>query len=597
MAASAGSCQNSTLNAYTYDLAGNRLALAHVVESTTNTTAYTYDDLNRLRTAVPNTPAGVPGTNTYLYDLNGNRTYKLFASVTNILLDTKTNIISGGVTNTVPTTITNTFAVVATNSYAYDVNNRLRSVLQDRVSFHIDYGLLLVTPTNEPVTAFEASYDYRTRRLLKTESTGAGLSSTNRTYFRYDGGDSFQEWSGTTNLALKVEFVRGSGLGGGIGSILYSDRSAASGPVEYFTCDALGSTVALTLYDGSVHATDLYEAFGNIASSTGSSDNNRLSHTKERDFNIGLDNHGERYFDPEIGRYISRDPIGYGDGMNVYLYVHNNPINQIDPQGLWAEDLVLGIPSLAIGSVSLWQNIKAGNVGAALLDTVGIVADAGAIALPGVPGGVGLGIKAGRAANAARKTIKAAQQADRVINTVQAGEGAIESAQEGDDLGVVRGTALSLLGTKSLTPGKPGKLGAVADEGQDAVNAAQKESKALVGKSGEGVKDASRSADELSKAGRTGKQEKLRELANDPNTSSADRGWIKNEERQIKTGNRDTIRNPPGKDLAHERGREAAKGYSYEHSNLQDRALHRTQHKFDDFGRANKERPITSQDK
>lgn len=59
----------------------------------------------------------------------------------------------------------------------------------------------------------------------------------------------------------------------------------------------------------------------------------------------------------------------------------------------------------------------------------------------------------------------------------------------------------------------------------------------------------------------------------------------------IERGMRATIRNPPGKDLAHERGREADKGYSYEHSNLQDRDLHRLQHKHDDFGRANKERP------
>ncbi|MCE0484981.1 MAG: polymorphic toxin type 8 domain-containing protein [Methylacidiphilales bacterium] len=94
-------------------------------------------------------------------------------------------------------------------------------------------------------------------------------------------------------------------------------------------------------------------------------------------------------------------------------------------------------------------------------------------------------------------------------------------------------------------------------------------------------------------AGRTGKQARLKEVANDPKASSADRGWIKNEQRQVKNGNRDTIRNPPGKDLAHERGREAAKGYSYKHSNLQDRDLHRTQHKYDDQGRANKERPVT----
>jgi hypothetical protein len=92
--------------------------------------------------------------------------------------------------------------------------------------------------------------------------------------------------------------------------------------------------------------------------------------------------------------------------------------------------------------------------------------------------------------------------------------------------------------------------------------------------------------------GRAGRQERLAGIATDEAASSADRGWIKNELRQIEHGNRDTIRNPPGKDLAHERGREAAKGYSYEHSNLQSRDLHKTQHKFDDFGRANKERPV-----
>lgn len=95
-----------------------------------------------------------------------------------------------------------------------------------------------------------------------------------------------------------------------------------------------------------------------------------------------------------------------------------------------------------------------------------------------------------------------------------------------------------------------------------------------------------------SKAGRVGKQGRLRELADDPKVSSADSGWIKQDMNAIERGKRRTIRNPPGKDLAHERGREVAKGFGYEHSNLQDKDLHRLQHKYDDFGRKNQVRPL-----
>jgi RHS repeat-associated protein len=95
-----------------------------------------------------------------------------------------------------------------------------------------------------------------------------------------------------------------------------------------------------------------------------------------------------------------------------------------------------------------------------------------------------------------------------------------------------------------------------------------------------------------SDVGRAGRQARLRELASDDKLGSTDRGWIKQELNSIDRGQRSSIRNPPGKDLAHERGREAAKGYDFRHSNLQDRDLHRLQHKFDDFGRANVERPL-----
>ncbi|SEW25316.1 RHS repeat-associated core domain-containing protein [Chryseobacterium wanjuense] len=95
-----------------------------------------------------------------------------------------------------------------------------------------------------------------------------------------------------------------------------------------------------------------------------------------------------------------------------------------------------------------------------------------------------------------------------------------------------------------------------------------------------------------SNKGRSGKQARLRELSTDPKLGKADKGWLKSDINKVTKGKRTTIRNPPGKDLAHERGREAAKGYSYEYSNLQDRVLHRRQHKYDNGGRKNKERPV-----
>ena len=176
-------------------------------------------------------------------------------------------------------------------------------------------------------TIFTTAYDARTRRLGKTE----GAAST---IFRYDGGTNFQERN--TSGQTITELVRAGGLGGGIGSILYSDKTMAPTPGEWegFLYNAIGSTTLVTDSTGTPTQRNLYEAFGETVIQDGESENNRLRNTKERDASIGLDNDGFRYYDPSSGRYVQRDPIGYGDGLNVYAHVTNNPVNNVDPLGL-----------------------------------------------------------------------------------------------------------------------------------------------------------------------------------------------------------------------------------------------------------------------
>jgi RHS repeat-associated protein len=264
-------------NTYEYDLAGNRTKLTNVNGATTTVTTATYDVLNRL---LSSTKSGV-GT-TYTYDLNGNQ---------------KTQV-TGGTTHT----------------FTWDVHNRLLNVTQGTGS----------------AVSLAATYDYRTRRET-TAVNGAAVR-----FFRYDQGVSFHELIAG---ALQVEFLRGPDMGGGIGSILYSDRTMAGGIEETFAYNpAVGHVTALTNSTGAAVDSDRFDAFGNIVGAAfGSSLNNRLANTKERTVigSLALDNHGFRYYNPVTGRYLNRDPLGYADGMNPYLYVHNNPINSIDPLGLW----------------------------------------------------------------------------------------------------------------------------------------------------------------------------------------------------------------------------------------------------------------------
>ena len=55
-----------------------------------------------------------------------------------------------------------------------------------------------------------------------------------------------------------------------------------------------------------------------------------------------------RYYNPELGRYMEPDPIGLEGGLNVYNYVAGNPVDNVDPSGLCLGPLVIGCYELAV---------------------------------------------------------------------------------------------------------------------------------------------------------------------------------------------------------------------------------------------------------
>ncbi|MCB9300535.1 MAG: hypothetical protein H6566_07795 [Lewinellaceae bacterium] len=59
----------------------------------------------------------------------------------------------------------------------------------------------------------------------------------------------------------------------------------------------------------------------------------------ERDEETGLEYHSARYYLPWLGRWCSADPIGVGDGVNVYEYSKSSPINNYDKNGMQTNEL------------------------------------------------------------------------------------------------------------------------------------------------------------------------------------------------------------------------------------------------------------------
>ena len=112
--------------------------------------------------------------------------------------------------------------------------------------------------------------------------------------------------------------------------------------VRYQLADRLGSAAVELDAQARIVSYEEYSPFGSTtyqAVSAQVETPKRFRHAgRERDEGTGLYHGGSRYYAPWLGRWISADPAGLDDGVNLYAYVHDNPLTLVDERGQAGED-------------------------------------------------------------------------------------------------------------------------------------------------------------------------------------------------------------------------------------------------------------------
>lgn len=205
-------------------------------------------------------------------------------------------------------------------SYTYDARGSLTSDGTRTYAYDFDNRLTGVTGVGGAVTL---SYDPAGRLYQTAQVSGATAR------FLYDGANLAAEYNGSN--VLQKRYVQGPGIDNPL--VAYTGSGTTS--KVWLLADERGSVVAETNASGTAGQINAYDEYGIPKSGNAG----RFGYTGQIWIaEIEAYSYRNRVYHPRLGRFLQTDPIGQSDGLNLYAYVGNDPVNWTDPMGLWRFD-------------------------------------------------------------------------------------------------------------------------------------------------------------------------------------------------------------------------------------------------------------------